>query len=87
MLEWHFATRAVRRVDPKVRGEQKKLENVMLLDFEAHTRRFGITYLGCLTTYRGSYLAAIANATESRLTSDSSLLWLLPMFHCASVAL
>lgn len=34
-----------------------------------------------LTTHRGSYLAAIANAYESRLDSKSVYLWVLPAFH------
>ncbi|KAF8680273.1 AMP-binding enzyme C-terminal domain [Rhizoctonia solani] len=29
----------------------------------------------------GSYLAAIANAYEARITRDSTYLWILPMFH------
>ncbi|KAF7793234.1 hypothetical protein EIP86_004344 [Pleurotus ostreatoroseus] len=34
-----------------------------------------------LTMFSGSYLAAIANAFESRMTSESVYLWVLPMFH------
>ncbi|KAJ7487394.1 hypothetical protein B0H11DRAFT_1087726 [Mycena galericulata] len=36
---------------------------------------------GVVTTLRGSYLAAIANAYESRIHLDSTYLWILPMFH------
>ncbi|CAE6449195.1 unnamed protein product [Rhizoctonia solani] len=36
---------------------------------------------GVVSTFRGSYLAAIANAYEARITRDSSYLWILPMFH------
>lgn len=38
---------------------------------------------GVVTTLRGSYLAAIANAYEGRLNRDSTYLWILPMFHAA----
>lgn len=38
---------------------------------------------GVLTTHRGSYLAAIANAFESRLDSSSVYLWTLPLLHAA----
>ncbi|VDC01814.1 unnamed protein product [Peniophora sp. CBMAI 1063] len=38
---------------------------------------------GVLTTLRGTYLAAIANAYEARMTSESTYLWVLPMFHAA----
>ncbi|EJD47843.1 acetyl-CoA synthetase-like protein [Auricularia subglabra TFB-10046 SS5] len=38
---------------------------------------------GVIGTLRGSYLAAIANAYESRLTRESTYLWVLPMFHAA----
>lgn len=38
---------------------------------------------GVLTTHRGSYLAACANAFEFQLTSDSVYLWVLPAFHAA----
>ncbi|KAJ7655017.1 hypothetical protein DFH06DRAFT_487897 [Mycena polygramma] len=36
---------------------------------------------GVVTTLRGSYLAAIANAYESRIHRESTYLWILPMFH------
>ncbi|GAA5852965.1 hypothetical protein JCM9279_000096 [Rhodotorula babjevae] len=36
---------------------------------------------GVELTARGCYLAAIANAVESRLTDSSRFLWTLPMFH------
>jgi acyl-CoA synthetase (AMP-forming)/AMP-acid ligase II len=36
---------------------------------------------GVLTSHRGSYLAAVANAFESQLNSDSVYLWVLPAFH------
>ncbi|KIP08879.1 hypothetical protein PHLGIDRAFT_103706 [Phlebiopsis gigantea 11061_1 CR5-6] len=36
---------------------------------------------GVITTLRGSYLAALANAYETRMTYDSVYLWILPMFH------
>ncbi|KAF8844063.1 acetyl-CoA synthetase-like protein [Paxillus ammoniavirescens] len=38
---------------------------------------------GVLTTLRGSYLAAVANAFEAQITRDSCYLWVLPMFHAA----
>ncbi|KAL8277498.1 hypothetical protein RQP46_010128 [Phenoliferia psychrophenolica] len=37
---------------------------------------------GVETSYRGTYLAAVANAVESGLTKNSVYLWILPMFHC-----
>ncbi|KAI0029620.1 acetyl-CoA synthetase-like protein [Vararia minispora EC-137] len=36
---------------------------------------------GVLTTLRGTYLAAVANAYEARMGPDSTYLWVLPMFH------
>ncbi|KIL70677.1 hypothetical protein M378DRAFT_95172 [Amanita muscaria Koide BX008] len=38
---------------------------------------------GVLTTLRGSYLSAIANAYECQLNYTSTYLWILPMFHAA----
>ncbi|TFK41006.1 hypothetical protein BDQ12DRAFT_678730 [Crucibulum laeve] len=38
---------------------------------------------GVITTLRGCYLAAIANAFEGRIDRDSTYLWILPMFHAA----
>ncbi|KAJ4486319.1 acetyl-CoA synthetase-like protein [Lentinula aciculospora] len=38
---------------------------------------------GVLTTLRGTYLAAIANAFEGQLDRNSTYLWILPMFHAA----
>jgi len=38
---------------------------------------------GVITTLRGSYLAAIANAFEGRINKESTYLWILPMFHAA----
>lgn len=38
---------------------------------------------GVLTTLRSSYLAAVANAFETRMNPDSTYLWILPMFHAA----
>ncbi|KAL1740368.1 hypothetical protein HDZ31DRAFT_85472 [Schizophyllum fasciatum] len=38
---------------------------------------------GVLTTYRGSYLAAIANVVEAELNYDSVYLWIVPLFHAA----
>ncbi|KAL5534450.1 hypothetical protein ACEPAG_912 [Sanghuangporus baumii] len=38
---------------------------------------------GVLTTLRGTYLAAVANAYEARMTPESVYLWVLPMFHAA----
>ncbi|KAF9535875.1 hypothetical protein CPB83DRAFT_842498 [Crepidotus variabilis] len=38
---------------------------------------------GVLTTLRGSYLAAIANAFEGQMNRHSTYLWILPMFHAA----
>lgn len=37
---------------------------------------------GVETSYRGTYLAGVANGLESGLTADSVYLWILPMFHC-----
>jgi len=37
---------------------------------------------GVMYTYRGTYLAALAQAIEVHLSSDSVYLWTLPMFHC-----
>ncbi|KAG8896804.1 hypothetical protein FRC01_011615, partial [Tulasnella sp. 417] len=36
---------------------------------------------GVMSTCRGSYLAAVANAFETKLDKDSVYLWTLPMFH------
>lgn len=36
---------------------------------------------GVLTTHRGSYLAAMANAVEASIGYDSVYLWVLPAFH------
>ncbi|KAI0068277.1 acetyl-CoA synthetase-like protein [Artomyces pyxidatus] len=38
---------------------------------------------GVLTTLRGTYLAAIANAFEAQMDKNSTYLWILPMFHAA----
>ncbi|KAJ3798821.1 hypothetical protein GGU11DRAFT_779484 [Lentinula aff. detonsa] len=38
---------------------------------------------GVLTTLRGTYLAALANAFEGQMNSNSTYLWILPMFHAA----
>ncbi|KAF9068075.1 hypothetical protein BDP27DRAFT_1295660 [Rhodocollybia butyracea] len=38
---------------------------------------------GVLTTLRGTYLAAIANAYEGQMNRGSTYLWILPMFHAA----
>lgn len=38
---------------------------------------------GVITTLRGSYLAAIANAFECQMNRNSAYLWILPMFHAA----
>ncbi|KAH9044744.1 acetyl-CoA synthetase-like protein [Lactarius pseudohatsudake] len=38
---------------------------------------------GVLTTLRGTYLAAIANAIETQMNKESTYLWILPMFHAA----
>ncbi|KAI0048343.1 acetyl-CoA synthetase-like protein [Auriscalpium vulgare] len=38
---------------------------------------------GVLTTLRGTYLAAIANAFEAQMNKESTYLWILPMFHAA----
>ena len=37
---------------------------------------------GCLTTYRGTYLSALANVHHAEMTSKSVYLWILPAFHC-----
>lgn len=36
---------------------------------------------GVLTTFRGSYLAGLANAFEAQMNHDSVYLWILPAFH------
>jgi fatty-acyl-CoA synthase len=36
---------------------------------------------GCIHTHRGSYINALGEVIESRLTPESSYLWTLPMFH------
>ncbi|CAG7847718.1 Acetate/butyrate--CoA ligase AAE7, peroxisomal; AltName: Full=AMP-binding protein 7; Short=AtAMPBP7; AltName: Full=Acetyl-CoA synthetase; AltName: Full=Acyl-activating enzyme 7; AltName: Full=Butyryl-CoA synthetase; AltName: Full=Protein ACETATE NON-UTILIZING 1 [Serendipita indica DSM 11827] len=38
---------------------------------------------GVMATLRGSYLAAISNAYESKLNINSVYLWVLPMFHAS----
>ncbi|KAJ3719741.1 acetyl-CoA synthetase-like protein [Lentinula raphanica] len=38
---------------------------------------------GVLTTLRGTYLGAVANAFEGQMNPDSTYLWILPMFHAA----
>jgi len=37
---------------------------------------------GCVHTHRGAYLNALGEVIASRMNSDSSYLWTLPMFHC-----
>ncbi|SVE32824.1 uncharacterized protein METZ01_LOCUS485678, partial [marine metagenome] len=37
---------------------------------------------GVVYTHRGTYLNALGETLETGLTSDSSFLWTLPMFHC-----
>jgi fatty-acyl-CoA synthase len=36
---------------------------------------------GCVHTHRGTYLNAVGGIIEAQLTSNSSYLWTLPMFH------
>lgn len=36
---------------------------------------------GVLTTFRGSYLAGLANVFEAEMTAKSVYLWILPAFH------
>ncbi|KAG9012722.1 hypothetical protein FRB93_001275 [Tulasnella sp. JGI-2019a] len=38
---------------------------------------------GVISTCRGSYLAAVANAYETKIERNSVYLWILPMFHAA----
>ncbi|PPQ67361.1 hypothetical protein CVT24_011544 [Panaeolus cyanescens] len=38
---------------------------------------------GVITSLRGNYLAALANAFEGRMDRHSTYLWILPMFHAA----
>ncbi|KAG8884140.1 hypothetical protein FRB97_005123 [Tulasnella sp. 331] len=38
---------------------------------------------GVISTCRGSYLAAVANAYETKLERNAVYLWILPMFHAA----
>ncbi|OCH88810.1 acetyl-CoA synthetase-like protein [Obba rivulosa] len=38
---------------------------------------------GVVTTLRGAYLAALANAYETGMNRDSTYLWILPMFHAS----
>ncbi len=37
---------------------------------------------GVMYTHRGTFLAAVAQAIEARLSPDTVYLWTLPMFHC-----
>jgi fatty-acyl-CoA synthase len=37
---------------------------------------------GVLYSHRGAYLNALGMALENRLSTDTSMLWTLPMFHC-----
>ena len=37
---------------------------------------------GVMTTHRGAYMQALGVIADSALTSSSSYLWTLPMFHC-----
>jgi fatty-acyl-CoA synthase len=36
---------------------------------------------GCVHSHRGSYINALGEVIESRMTPESSYLWILPMFH------
>jgi fatty-acyl-CoA synthase len=36
---------------------------------------------GCIHSHRGSYINALGEVIESRMTPESSYLWILPMFH------
>ena len=38
---------------------------------------------GVLTSFRGTYLAALANVIEAQMNSESVYLWILPAFHAA----
>ncbi|KAL0563709.1 hypothetical protein V5O48_018355, partial [Marasmius crinis-equi] len=38
---------------------------------------------GVLTTLRGTYMCAIGNVMEAEMRSNSTYLWILPMFHTA----
>jgi fatty-acyl-CoA synthase len=37
---------------------------------------------GVMYTHRGAYLNALGELIETRMSSDSTYLWTLPMFHC-----
>lgn len=54
-------------------------EEMIAIDYTSGTtgRPKGVMY-----THRGAYLNALAMAIEHRLSSESSYLWTLPMFHC-----
>ena len=38
---------------------------------------------GVLTSFRGTYLAALANVFQAQMSADSVYLWILPAFHAA----
>ncbi|KAJ3895067.1 hypothetical protein GG344DRAFT_39686 [Lentinula edodes] len=48
-----------------------------------YTYVYSSAYKGVLTTLRGTYLAALANAFEGQMNANSTYLWILPMFHAA----
>src|SRR5262245_22912838 len=54
-------------------------EEMMCINYTSGTtgRPKGVMY-----TYRGAYLNAIGEVTETSMTHDAKYLWTLPMFHC-----
>ena len=62
-------------VDPWLKDE----DETIAIDYTSGTtgRSKGVMY-----SHRGAYLNALGMAVENRLSTDSSFLWTLPMFHC-----
>jgi fatty-acyl-CoA synthase len=54
-------------------------EDVILINYTSGTtgRPKGVMY-----THRGAYLNSLMEALQSNLRPDSTLLWVVPMFHC-----
>jgi fatty-acyl-CoA synthase len=54
-------------------------EETIAIDYTSGTtgRSKGVMY-----SHRGAYMNALGMALENRLSTDTSMLWTLPMFHC-----